>query len=237
MKSSEQINELAAALAKAQGKMIHASKDRTNPHFGSKYADLASVLDACREPLAENNLAVLQLPSKEDGAWVLNTRLTHASGQWIESQCPILSMKADAQGFGSGLTYSRRYGLSAMVGIAQDDDDGNGASEKQQINQKKEYKKAVDPAPVSTSKLKNNEAPIGQAEAKFLFDVATKKGIKNEEIKEIMKGLYGIEATKDLKIFQFNDILKLMNEKSLADIGVEIVTRQSEAAMNKEELK
>lgn len=127
MNTSSEITELAKALSQAQAIMEHASKDKTNPHFKSKYADLASCLDACREPLAKNGLAVTQCPQFINGMWVLVTRLMHTSGQFIESQLPILNAKQDAQGFGSALTYARRYGLSAIIGLAQDDDDANHA--------------------------------------------------------------------------------------------------------------
>lgn len=129
MQSSE-INEIMTALSKAQGVMKHALKDKKNPFFKSNYADLSSVWDACREALAANGLAVTQLPrpgSCNSGVELV-TLLGHASGQWIKSVMPVMSKSQDAQGIGSGLTYSRRYSLSAMLGIcADDDDDGNAA--------------------------------------------------------------------------------------------------------------
>jgi hypothetical protein len=130
MRSSQEINELAKALNEAQKVMEHASKDGKNPHFKSKYATLASCLDACKEPLSRNGLSISQAPQKIEAAWVLVTRLMHTSGQWLESECPIMNAKGDAQGFGSGLTYARRYALSAIIGLAQDDDDANEAVKK-----------------------------------------------------------------------------------------------------------
>lgn len=132
MRTSDQINELAAALAIAQGAIEGAAKDKTNPHFKSSYADLASVWEACREHLAKNGLSVVQPVVKLlDGPTVLVTRLLHRSGQWIEDGgIPLLSSKEDMQGLGSALTYARRYGLMAMVGIAPEDDDGNAATSK-----------------------------------------------------------------------------------------------------------
>lgn len=129
MKTSEQINELAAALAKAQGAMQAASKDSTNPHFKSKYADLASVWEVCRKPLTDNGLSVAQLPEATEHGLVIATRLMHASGQWMQADLLLNPTKNDPQGVGSAITYGRRYGLCAMVGIvADEDDDGNGAS-------------------------------------------------------------------------------------------------------------
>lgn len=130
MNTSEQINELAAALAKAQAKIQAAKKDSQNPAFKSKYADLASVWDACREALTSNGLSVVQLPTDtaEPGRVALVTTLLHSSGQWISGMVSTRIVKDDPQGVGSALTYLRRYALSAMVGVAPDDDDGNAAS-------------------------------------------------------------------------------------------------------------
>lgn len=130
MNKSDQINELATALAKAQGEIKGAIKDSANPFFKSKYADLASVVEAIREPFAKNGLAYIQLtePSDKDEARV-ETVITHSSGQWISSVLALPVTKADAQGFGSALTYARRYGLSAAAGVAPEDDDGNKASQ------------------------------------------------------------------------------------------------------------
>lgn len=129
MKTSDSIKEIATALAKAQSVMAGAKKDATNPHFRSKYADLASVWEACRDALTANAIGVVQMmePSDKDEI-VLDTRLVHASGEWIEGRLALPVSKADAQGYGSALTYARRYALAAAVGIAPEDDDGNLAA-------------------------------------------------------------------------------------------------------------
>jgi hypothetical protein len=127
---SDSVKEIAAALAKVQGSIKPALKDANNPFFKSRYADLASVWDSCREPLSTNKLAVTQLPAEsEAGRVALTTMLIHGSGEWIASTCSIKLAKDDPQAAGSALTYLRRYMLSAIVGIvADDDDDGNHAS-------------------------------------------------------------------------------------------------------------
>lgn len=134
MQTSEQINELATALAKAQGAIKGAIKDAENPHFRSKYADLASVWDACRVALSSNGLAVLQAPrgAVNEAGWVVEveTRLLHASGQWMGDTITVPVGKPDAQGLGSALTYARRYALASFVGVAPEDDDGNAAVNK-----------------------------------------------------------------------------------------------------------
>lgn len=131
MERSPEIQELAAALAKAQAAIAGAAKSNINPAFKSKYADLASVWDACRGPLTANGLSVAQLPSIEEGGRVgVTTLLLHSSGQFLSATVSVMPTKTDAQGLGSAVTYLRRYGLSAMVGVAPEDDDGNAASAK-----------------------------------------------------------------------------------------------------------
>lgn len=137
MRTSESINEIAAALAKAQGAIEGAVKGKENPHFRSKYADLGAVWDACREHLSKNGIAVVQpinvveSPDRTAAVQVVLTRLVHGSGQWIEDGgTPLLLSKQDMQGLGSAITYARRYGLMSMVGIAPEDDDGNAAVQK-----------------------------------------------------------------------------------------------------------
>jgi hypothetical protein len=124
---SETINELAAALAKAQGKLTGALKDSANPFFKSRYADLASCWDACRQQLSDNGLSVIQTTDVVDGIVVVRTTLAHSSGQWISGVLPVKVKDDGPQAQGSGITYARRYALAAIVGLAQIDDDGEAA--------------------------------------------------------------------------------------------------------------
>lgn len=183
MNKSESIKELAAALAKAQGEIKGAVRETKNPFFNSMYADLSSVMDACREPLSKNGLAVLQIPleSQDLSKVSLETILAHSSGEWISG---IITMRPgytsksgefipeqDPQAIGSCLTYARRYGLMAIVGITskEDDDDGAAASPRK------------DPPPKSTKAdyvekilefLKNNDIT-----EKFVLDMCITKGL------------------------------------------------------------
>jgi hypothetical protein len=120
---SESINELAGALAKAQGLITGALKESANPFFKSKYADLAACWDACRKPLSENGLAVIQTPTVDEAYVRVNTLLAHSSGQWIRSELSVIPKDFTPQSVGSCVTYLRRYALAAMVGLAQVDDD------------------------------------------------------------------------------------------------------------------
>lgn len=121
--------ELFAALAKAQGQLEAAAKSSENPHFRSKYADLSEVWEAWKKVGPANGLSVIQyFKPRENGAQSLVTILAHSSGQSIEGEMLLMPSKNDMQGLGSATTYARRYSLAAMVGIVQDDDDGNAAS-------------------------------------------------------------------------------------------------------------
>jgi hypothetical protein len=132
---SETIGKLAEALSKAQGEMKGALKDAENPFFKSRYADLASVWEACRGPLSRNGLAVVQVPEVKDGKVIICTVMIHSSGEWISGDLDMTPTKSDPQGVGSAITYGRRYGLSAFAGIAAEDDDGNAASAKTAVTQ------------------------------------------------------------------------------------------------------
>lgn len=132
MKKSESICDLAKALAKVQASLVPAKRDSTNPYFNSTYADLSSVWESCRETLAKNGLCIIQGNSVgAEKTLIVETILIHESGQWVQSELCLPLSKADPQGVGSAMTYGRRYGLAAIVGIVADaDDDGNAASAK-----------------------------------------------------------------------------------------------------------
>jgi len=121
--TSEEIGELVKALAKVQGSIKPAKRDSTNPFFKAKYADLTSVWDSCRKELSENGLVVIQTTKKDNGMATVLTRLAHESGQWIRGELSLKPKKDDPQGYGSALTYGRRYALAAIVGIATGEDD------------------------------------------------------------------------------------------------------------------
>lgn len=132
MRTSENICDLAKALAKVQASLTPVRRGSTNTYFHSTYADLSSVWESCREILAKNGLCVIQGNSVgEANTLIVETILIHESGQWVQSDLCLPLSKSDPQGVGSAMTYGRRYGLAAIVGIVADaDDDGNAASAK-----------------------------------------------------------------------------------------------------------
>jgi len=120
---------IATALAKAQANMGKAIKANKNDHFRSKYADLGNVMDACLPALNEVGIALIQPTGTDERGNFVETILIHGeSGEQLSCRVPLILGKNDMQGFGSAVTYARRYGLMAMAGIAPEDDDGNAAA-------------------------------------------------------------------------------------------------------------
>ncbi len=119
---------LAGALAKAQAEMGKALKQSENPHFRSKYADLGAVMDACLPALNRHGIAVVQPTVDDADGRYVETVLLHESGETLRCRVPLIVQKNDMQGYGSAVTYARRYGLMCMAGIAPEDDDGNDAA-------------------------------------------------------------------------------------------------------------
>lgn len=121
----------AEAFVQLQAEIRPAIKDATNPAFRSKYADLGAVWEAVKEPLKGHGFAIIQMPQFEGDTMYLETIILHVSGEKMAGRYPIKPTKQDPQGYGSAITYARRYSVCAMLGvIADDDDDGNAASTK-----------------------------------------------------------------------------------------------------------
>jgi hypothetical protein len=127
MKSSESINELASALCAAQSQMGGAVKDSANPFFKSSYADLTSVIKAIKQPFADNGLSYTQFPVSNENGVGVSTRLMHISGQWLEMEYTLPTVKKDPQASGSAISYARRYALQSIAGIPTAEDDAESA--------------------------------------------------------------------------------------------------------------
>ena len=139
MNMSPTIGAIAKALAAAQAEIENVTKDKTNPAFKSQYATLAAVLDVCRPVLSKNGIALIQSPGNDGNAVTLTTTLAHESGEYMTSTVGVVPGKFDAQGLGSAVTYLRRYALAAICGVAQEDDDGNAASNAHNGPQSRNY--------------------------------------------------------------------------------------------------
>lgn len=137
---SENINELAAALCKAQMEIQGAKEDSSNPFFKSKYADLFTVWQSCKDQLNKNGLSIAQTFDCEGEKNYLVTTLLHSSGQWLRGKMLLPQIKPGSQELGSCATYCRRYALSAIVGICPYDDDAEEAMKSIREPKKQEIK-------------------------------------------------------------------------------------------------
>jgi len=173
------VDKLAVALAKAQRAMGNVVKDANNPYYSSTYATLASVWDVIREPLTENGLSVVQLMQPGQDCVILQTILLHESGQALSSYYPVRPTrtskdhKADGavmndtpQGWGSAITYARRYCLMALVGVAPEDDDGEAA-----MPRKKHEPAKVEHKPEPKSEPKHEAEAVDDLFPQFLKEL------------------------------------------------------------------
>jgi hypothetical protein len=167
---SENIGELAAALAKAQGEVGTVTKDSANPFYKNSYASLAAVWEATRPILSKHQLSVVQMPSSDERGYYVETQLMHSSGQWIRSRTYMKPAKDDPQGIGSLISYARRYALQAVTMICPDDDDGEAAMGRNAPQKPVEAPKPV--AKVETPKVKvaKSAEPAKEAEEKSKFN-------------------------------------------------------------------
>ena len=123
------MKEISSALVKAQKAFGPALKSSTNPHFRSRYADLSACVEAVITGLNDNGIALIQMTHDSESGVCVETLFLHESGESLSAgKLHVPASKQDAQGYGSALTYARRYSLMAACGIAPEDDDGNAAS-------------------------------------------------------------------------------------------------------------
>jgi len=128
MEQSQDIALISAALVNFQANCVAAKTTSDNPFFKSKYSDLAEVWGTVRKPLTDAGLAVIQAGSTAGKVVTVETMLLHTSGQWFKFGLSMPCEKETPQAIGSCITYGRRYGMCAILGVSQEDDDGNAAS-------------------------------------------------------------------------------------------------------------
>lgn len=238
MTTSEVFNELASAMAKAQGVMKPAMKESLNPAFHSKYADMASVWAACREALSANGLTVWQDVTNTEHGVAVVTRVVHTSGQWVEfGPLTVPLSKHDAHGVGSATSYAKRYALSAAVGVvASDEDDdatqGQGRQSKAQPNRSPQQPPPPRPTPNSSparSAIREPQAratgPVAvqpglanelPAQPEFITDIqrrklwtlATNIGWREPELKDFLKRRFNIDSSKQIPSARYDEIVQ-----------------------------
>ena len=220
MRTSENINEIATAISSAQAQINPAAYDAANPHFRSRYASLARCMQSCRAALSQNKIAVVQGTTCSDKYVTVTTMLIHSSGQFISDDITIPIAQNTAQAIGSALTYGRRYGLSALVGIVSDDDDDaelamphqateNNMAGDVKFTPQKETVKFQQPQPkpptpaVSESHTSNTQevkankeskvkrATIRASKIKEIFEKSTELGMNLSQLKAFISEITG----------------------------------------------
>lgn len=209
MTRSDSIAQLAAAMAKAQPAIAPAIKDAANPFFKSKYADLGEVWRVVQAAFAPHGLSVLQVPeTAEDGSVTLTTMVLHESGEWIAGTMPVRVVKDDPQGVGSGITYARRYALSAMCGVVAEDDDGEAAMGRGAHNAAQEQQ----------SRQQRGEPTIGISGrdrlAARVDEVAQASGYDRKDLLGIVRSMaqeFGRKKVEDLTVAEARQVEEYLN--------------------------
>lgn len=216
MEKSESIAELSAALSKAQGELNGAEKNSVNPFFKQSYANLESVWDACRAQLAKHNIAITQIPENEGNSVIVETVMSHSSGQWISGKLRMVPEKQTPQAIGVCISYARRYALAAFVGIYQEDDDAEATK-----TTAKSPNPAIaprQPAAQGVSTYRPSEAQL-----KRLFAITKQHGWSQEQLKGYMLTMFNIESTKDLNRSNYDLVCKVVETKSFDQAMAEVI--------------
>lgn len=212
MLKSDSIENLAKALSKFQSEVKNPANSANNPFFKSKYAPLNEILNDCRPLLSKHGLSVIQSPSGDGVDISITTMLLHESGEWIESDpLTLKAVKADPQGAGSCITYSRRYSLAAILGISsEDDDDGNVASHgKSEPDKKDAPKSQPKQQPPKQDKPENAPNPDGKIDQKAMAALHAKAkelNIPHETLSIHAKDLYGVSSLTELTMKQGREL-------------------------------
>ncbi len=207
MRTSESISNISAALAKFQSEVKQPKKDTNNPFFNKKYVPLEGVVSVITEPLAKNGLSYIQSTGTEGENVIVTTLLMHTSGEFIESDPLRLpghqvqkggGKDFNPQGIGSAITYGRRYSLTALLGIAsEEDDDGNSGSGDQSTSGNK---------PNSQSAGNGQVDKRSEAQVKRLFAIAKDKGVSVANLKKALMKDYNKTQAEDLTKKEYDEL-------------------------------
>ena len=210
VRHSDEFAELAKALVAAQADLEPVTKDSLNPHFKSKYVSLDAIVEAVRKPLADRGLAIVQgaCTPNGDAALTVETLLIHTSGEWMSNTVVVPMAKIDPQGAGGALTYGRRYGLSALLSLAtEEDDDANAATAKPAAVPPK--RAPAKPAAGAQPAKAEPKATAGQvADIEALVIVAVEGGASSKGIVGQMIADYGTPNVPDLTRDQAENMLE-----------------------------
>ena len=196
------MQKIASALVKAQKGFGAALKTSSNPHFKSRYADLAACVEAVIDSLNDNGIALIQQTHECDNGVIVETTFIHESGEVFSAgKLHVPASKHDAQGYGSALTYARRYSLMAAAGIAPEDDDGNAATAR----------------PSAPPVQRKADPKVGADELKTITELANKT---NTDLSAIAKA-YGIPSINDLPLSKTAEVVARLQKKAAESVTKE----------------
>lgn len=196
------MQKIASALVKAQKGFGAALKTSSNPHFKSRYADLAACVEAVIDSLNDNGIALIQQTHECDNGVIVETTFIHESGETFSAgRLHVPASKHDAQGYGSALTYARRYSLMAAAGIAPEDDDGNAATSR----------------PSAPPVQRKADPKVGANELKAITELAEKTGT---DLSAIAKA-YGIPSINDLPLTKTAEVVARLQKKAAESVTKE----------------
>jgi hypothetical protein len=193
LQQSENLEKLFEALSKSQSVMKPAVLDMTNPHFKSRYASLTSVHESCKGPLSDNGLSIIQQVFSSESGYYIRTMVGHSSGQWMANVFKLIVGRQDMQALGSAITYARRYGLSALIGIVDtEDDDANAAMPeiKKEIVRPMPPPREV-PAPVPSAPTPQQKGSLSEKQLNRYFAIAKGAGYPPAMARAVVVGLCG----------------------------------------------
>ena len=196
------MQKIASALVKAQKGFGSALKTSSNPHFKSRYADLAACVEAVIDSLNDNGIALIQQTHECDNGVIVETTFIHESGEVFSAgKLHVPASKHDAQGYGSALTYARRYSLMAAAGIAPEDDDGNAATAR----------------PSSPPVQRKADPKVGPDELKAITELAQKT---STDLSAIAKA-YGLSSINDLPLAKTAEVVARLQKKAAESVTKE----------------
>lgn len=210
IEKSESISNLLKALALAQSQIKIASKDAENPHFRSKYASFASVVEAARDALSKNGLCITQHPVSRDNKISLTTILGHSSGEWLSSTFDLLLDKPSMQSLGSGLTYAKRQAFAAILNVVSDDDDDGNMSEQaavfQQQSSKPVHNYATGAPSVGGVSYRKEDKLVTEPQIKRLFAIQKKSGWSVQDLFRHLSDAFSLDDYSKLNQAQYDKL-------------------------------
>lgn len=209
--TSEKTDLIDLTLAKVQSELEPAIRDKKNPHFNSTYSDLKAIWDVARPLLSKYEVSITQWPIHSDDEYLhLITRVAY-QGQWIMAEMSLPVQKKSAHGYGSAITYAKRYALAAMLGIIdQEDDDGNMASKpQQQIKPPQKSQEYVVRGP-------------SEDQIKRLYTIATNHKYEHELVKRLVSFLYKKDSTTKLTQAEYEQFTDFLSSKPVEQVKAKL---------------